>query len=266
MLTALIVEDEPLMREYLMLNLTAIHSQWTTKACARDGIEAMSLLNEAHFDLVITDIKMPRMGGLELATYIHHNIPDTDVVFLTGYDEFDYARTAVRAGVADYLLKPLQNGELHSILDRLAAKRNPVGETPCDPAASVAAPDETSAPTDMVSDDPNILVQRVRDYIQRHFSEPISLNGVAYVMHVNPAYLSSIFKSERGESYSKYVLRLRMERAALLLCTHSAGKVSDITTEVGYLSTKHFDAVFKKYYGLTPNEYRYKFGSGMNNH
>lgn len=98
MLTALIVEDEPLMREYLLLNLSSIHDQWKTGACARDGIEAMELLNKHKFDLVITDIRMPRMGGLELAAFVHNNIVDTDIIFLTGYDEFDYARAAVRAG------------------------------------------------------------------------------------------------------------------------------------------------------------------------
>lgn len=128
MLTALIVEDEPLMREYLLFNLSSIHDQWITAACAKDGVEAMALLNEQHFDLIITDIKMPRMTGVELATYVHNNIADTDIIFLTGYDEFDYARAAVRSGVSDYLLKPLQDAELHAILDKLAKKRS-AGET-----------------------------------------------------------------------------------------------------------------------------------------
>jgi len=102
----------------------------------------------------------------------------------------------------------------------------------------------------------NILIRRVRNYIERHYCEQISLNSVAGVMNVNPAYLSSAFESERGESYSKYVLRLRMEHAALLLQTHAAGNINSIATDVGYLSAKHFISVFKKYYGMTPSEYR----------
>lgn len=251
MLTALIVEDEPLMREYLLLNLSSIHDQWTTCACAKDGIEAMELLNKRKFDLVITDIRMPRMGGLELAAFVHNNIADTDIIFLTGYDEFDYARAAVRAGVADYLLKPLQDAELHAILDKLARKK--VSER-----TEVVPPESVQPATDSFSEegDPSILVQRARDYIQMNYSKPISLNEVANALNVNPAYLSSVFKSERGEPYSKYLLRLRMERAARLLRTHNAAKISDIAFEVGYLSVKHFDAVFKKYYGVTPNIYR----------
>ena len=251
MFTALIVEDEPLMREYLMLHLTSIHGLWKTEGCARDGLEALALLKAKPFDLVITDIKMPHMDGLELADYIHVNHPGTDVIILTGYSEFDYARAAMRANAADYLLKPLQDVELHKALSKLAAKRMTADSVP----AAVPFPAE-AAPKEPARDDPGILVQRARTYIRAHFTEPLSLNEVANTLAVNPAYLSSIFKSERGESYSKFILRLRMERAALLLRTYSVGKVNDIAPEVGYSSTKHFYTVFKDYFGMTPNEYR----------
>lgn len=254
MLTALIVEDEPLMREYLLFNLSSIHDQWVTAACAKDGVEAMALLNERHFDLVITDIKMPRMTGVELAIYVHNNIADTDIIFLTGYDEFDYARAAVRNGVADYLLKPLQDAELHAILDKLARKRS--GGKAGEAAPQQESSDFSSTTSLVEENESSILVQRAREYIQTNYSKPISLNEVASALDVNPAYLSSIFKSERGEPYSKYLLRLRMERASLLLRTHTAAKISDIAYEVGYLSVKHFDSAFKKYYGVTPSIYR----------
>ena len=260
MLTALIVEDESLMREYLMMNLNNIHNQWVAAACARDGIEATALLNEQHFDLVITDIKMPRMGGLELATHISSNIPNTDIILLTGYDEFNFARTAIRIGVADYLLKPLRDGELHSILDRLASKRNN-SDMNGDLTKNITLQSQAAVKSDVVAGNPNILIQRVRNYIERHYCEQISLSEVADLMDVNPTYLSSIFESEQGESYSKYVLRLRIERAALLLRTHPVGNISDIATDVGYLSAKHFISVYKKYYGMTPSEFRSRFAA-----
>ena len=260
MLTALIVEDESLMREYLMMNLNNIHNQWVAAACARDGIEATALLNEQHFDLVITDIKMPRMGGLELATHISSNIPNTDIILLTGDDEFNFARTAIRIGVADYLLKPLRDGELHSILDRLASKRNN-SDMNGDLTKNITLQSQAAVKSDVVAGNPNILIQRVRNYIERHYCEQISLSEVADLMDVNPTYLSSIFESEQGESYSKYVLRLRIERAALLLRTHPVGNISDIATDVGYLSAKHFISVFKKYYGMTPSEFRSRFAA-----
>lgn len=249
-----------------MTHLNQIHKAWNTSACARDGIEALSLLKAQTYNLVISDIKMPNMDGIELALYIRHNYPNTDVILLTGYDEFEYARSAVRAGVFDYLLKPLQDLELYQVLQRLAEKHFEASsvskETPKNnvvaPKAAFSSAENPVFPSHAELDaaSSNILIDRVRDYIQQHYAEPLSLGEIADCMHINPAYLSSIFKSERGESYSKYILRLRMERAALLLRTHTAGKISDIAREVGYISPKHFDAVFKKYYGMTPKQYQ----------
>lgn len=265
MLNALIVEDEPLMREYLMTHLNQIHKEWNTSSCARDGLEALSLLKTQTYDLVISDIKMPNMDGIELALYIHQNYPDTDMILLTGYDEFEYARSAVRAGVFDYLLKPLQDLELHQVLQRLVEKNFAVlsesedtikSNTTLGITFSASQDSIISTSYELEATPSNVLVGRVRNYIQQHYAEPLSLNEIADRIHINPAYLSSIFKSERGESYSKYILRLRMERAALLLRTHTAGKISDIAKEVGYISPKHFDAVFKKYYGMTPKQYQ----------
>lgn len=276
MYTALVVEDEPLMREYLLANLSAIHRDWQTTVCAKNGLEAMELLKKRHFDLVITDIKMPQMDGLELANYIHKNLPDTNVILLTGYDEFDYARAAVRAGVTDYLLKPLKDMELHNVLNdisqklaKLSQKCSDTEQNGCSGSAGLTTentlPDinaELHALSPITpgkireNESSNIIIQRARIYIQTHYTSPLSLNELAEILSVNAAYLSSIFKSDQGESFSKYILRLRMERAALLLRTHPAAKINEIAEETGYVSARHFDAAFKKYYGITPNEYR----------
>ncbi len=244
MYSALIVEDEPLMREYLMENLNSIHNSWETTGCAKDGAEAVELLKKKKFDVVITDIKMPRMSGLDLARYVSNNHKETPVIVLTGYNEFDYARSAIRSGVIDFLLKPLRDVELHDVLERIT------------PQTIEKEKNDIKESSEEKEDDSAVLVLRAREFIQEHFCEPMSLNEVAYALNVNPSYLSSIFKSPKDETYSKYVLRLRMERAATLLKTHTASKIEDIAGEVGYTSTKHFDTTFKKYYGKTPNEYR----------
>lgn len=241
---ALIVEDEPLMREYLMTNLNKIHVKWKTMACAKDGVEAVELLEKRRFDVVVTDIKMPRMNGLDLAKFINTNHKDTPVIMLTGYDEFDYARAAIRSGVVDFLLKPLNDMELHDALDKIIEDEPEVFDNS----------DTNEVKEDQ--DDSAVLVLRAREYILAHFTEPMTLNEVAYSLDVNPSYLSSVFKSPNNESYSKYVLRLRMERAASLLETHIASKIEDIAKETGFVTVKHFDATFKKYYNKTPNEYR----------
>lgn len=122
MYRALIVEDEPLMRQYLMDMLHTIHPKWQAAASAEDGVEAMSLLKKELFDLIITDIRMPGMDGISLARYVSVHHTDTFVIILSGYDEFDYARAAVRLSVCDYLLKPLNDGELMQAMERVTQK------------------------------------------------------------------------------------------------------------------------------------------------
>lgn len=73
---------------------------------AENGLEAVQLLKEHMVDLVISDIRMPGMDGLELAKHIHECYPDTETVLLTGYQDFTYASQAIRYGVKEYLVKP----------------------------------------------------------------------------------------------------------------------------------------------------------------
>ncbi len=122
MYRALIVEDEPLMRQYLMDKLHDIHPKWQAAASAEDGMEAMSLLQRELFDLIITDIRMPGMDGISLARFVSVHHTDTFVIILSGYDEFDYARAAVRLNVCDYLLKPLNDGELMQALEKVSQR------------------------------------------------------------------------------------------------------------------------------------------------
>ena len=118
----LIVEDEPLMRQYLTENLSLLHAGFTVADTARDGNAALSLLEENEYDLIITDIRMPGMDGLTLVERIRAAGNRVSVIILSGYDEFDYARTALRYGVSEYLLKPLKDNELKETLNRLGAQ------------------------------------------------------------------------------------------------------------------------------------------------
>ena len=85
---------------------------------ASDGEMALSQINELKPDIVITDIQMPFMDGLELATILKSNMPWIQIIILSGYDEFEYAKSALKIGVTDYLLKPIKFEELRKVLDK----------------------------------------------------------------------------------------------------------------------------------------------------
>ena len=89
---------------------------------APDGEIALPLLQTVRPDVLITDIKMPFMDGLELARIMHERMPATKIVILSGHDEFEYAQKAIKLGVTEYLLKPITVQDLHRTLRQVAAE------------------------------------------------------------------------------------------------------------------------------------------------
>lgn len=109
-------------------------------------------------------------------------------------------------------------------------------------------------------DDREIAVQKIKNYVQKHLVEDVSLQRLADYMYMHPVHVSRIFKLQTGENLSDYVLRLKMELAASLLA-NPAMKSYEISLQLGYQNPNYFNKVFKKYYSLTPQEYRQKLES-----
>lgn len=93
-------------------------------------------------------------------------------------------------------------------------------------------------------------------FIQEHFTQPITLSQIAENLQVTPSYLSKLFHEGTGESYIKYITRLRMEYAAYLLKENPEQKIGWVADTVGYYSLKHFSYVFKEYYHQSPGQYQ----------
>ncbi|WP_372632757.1 response regulator [Cohnella sp.] len=110
------------------------------------------------------------------------------------------------------------------------------------------------------SDDREIAVQKIKSYVQKHLVEDVSLQTLADHMFMHPVHVSRIFKLQTGENLSDYVLRLKMELASSLLA-NPAMKSYEISSRLGYQNPNYFNKVFKKYYSLTPQEYRQKLES-----
>lgn len=116
----MVVDDESLTREYMKKNIPLIDSRWQVVSEAMDGQEALDLLKTNMVDLIITDIKMPVMDGLQLSKKIYESHAAIKIVILSGYEEFGFAKEAIKFGVIDYLLKPLVKEDLCDLLNRLA--------------------------------------------------------------------------------------------------------------------------------------------------
>lgn len=120
MIKVFLVEDEAIIRRGIKNKIP-----WETEGFefvgeASDGELAYPMIKKTKPDIVITDIKMPFMDGLELSAIIRKEMPDTKIIILSGYNEFDYAKTAISLGVTDYQLKPISSEKLLETIKRVA--------------------------------------------------------------------------------------------------------------------------------------------------
>ena len=118
MYKALLVDDEALTREAISENIPWKDLGFELIASCENGQEAMERMKETVPDLLLTDIYMPYVDGIELARYVYENHPDMKTVIISGYDEFEYAKQAVRYQVMEYILKPVTPSELMEVLLR----------------------------------------------------------------------------------------------------------------------------------------------------
>ncbi len=263
----LIADDEPLIRKGIRTIIQRADKGWTVIAEAEDGYIAIEKAKQELPDIVITDVKMPGMDGIELAKRFKKLSSDIAVIIISGYAEFNLARNALQQGVEDYLLKPTKPEELIALLtkvqNKLEADRDRKRQehdlfeeikrlkTLC---KAESAPDLT----DGGYDHKNIrkVVKMAIDYIEQNYNDTLSLQNLAKAVYMNPSYFSSLFKQQTGYGFSDYLVQVRVEHAKQLLIDQPNLKSYEIANQIGYKDAKYFTQIFKKLTGYTPMEYR----------
>jgi len=115
----MIVEDEIIILNHLISKIQALPFSFDVSMSACNGKDALMLIQESPPDILFTDVKMPVMTGIQLIEEIHSRFPQILTVIVSGYEEFEYARQAIRFGVVDYLLKPINAEKLYEVAQRL---------------------------------------------------------------------------------------------------------------------------------------------------
>ena len=238
----LIIDDEPKIRNGLT-NLLSAHENWTVSGAFADATSALKFMYETENDVIISDIKMPGMSGLDMISRIRERNPDIPVIILSGYGNFLYAQRAIELGVKKYLTKPTNTRELVAALEQIESELRKEAES------LQSSSDVTVS---------NLLVLRAIQHMEIHYSERISLKDVANELFISPNYLSELFRKHTGQTFSDYLLALRMEKSKVYL-KNIAYKISDIAGLVGFSDSRYFSSTFKKFYGMTPMEYRGKY-------
>ena len=219
-----------------------------------NGKQALDYINRNAVHVIFCDIQMPVMSGLELADQLHKQKSQVKVVFLSGHSEFEYARKALSLGVKDYLVKPAKYKELLNVFSRIKLELDEEHLTP--PIESSYIPDNDE---ERMNHSERIIAA-IKRYIEECYCDA-QLDDAAKVVHMNPNYLSHIFKQKTGQNFSEYLVSIRMRKAAELL-RDVKYKIYDVSSMVGYSSPKNFARTFKGYYGKTPSEYRQHGGYG----
>ncbi|MGN0399036.1 MAG: helix-turn-helix domain-containing protein [Blautia sp.] len=241
-LSVLLVDDEIMIREGFKRLF-----DWETHDCevvgeAADGMEALTQIDMLHPDIVIMDINIPIMNGLKVIQLCRIKHPNTAFVIVSGYDDFSYCREALRLQITDYILKPVNYEEFGSCIDNLKISL-------FEKRVSIASePKKHEERT----------ITGITRYLQEHLSEEISLSILAEKFHLNPQYISQLFKSEIGVGFFAYLTNIRMEKAKKLLLSTSLS-VAEVAEQSGYGDYRVFTKVFKKSEGITPSQFRRDF-------
>lgn len=242
MSSILLVDDERWVRTALRKVIERSgHPFQVVKECS-NGLEALEWLENNTAHVIMTDVKMPVMDGITLVKQLRERKQQTEVVMISGYDDFPYLQFALRAQVVDYLLKPVEVDDMSSCLETIQGRLARVDAAKPLPAA--ADEDEQESP----------IRQAVR-YIHSVLPGDITLQEVAAKVHLNPSYLSQLFKQQMKINFIDYVLEHRMEKAKQFL-SQTTLRVSEIAERVGYSDLAYFSNAYKRITGMTPSEYR----------
>ncbi|WP_162551117.1 response regulator transcription factor [Paenibacillus tepidiphilus] len=265
----LIVDDGHYIVEYLKHLLDWSKYGVTHLETMINSVQARQRLAAGDVDLLITDIRMPEVSGIDLLRYISEQELKTKTIILSGYSQFDYAQNAIRLGALDYLLKPVDKDDMEKAMKQAfmcigKEQRLTGGEEGSGSGEAVAAGQGEPEPPGNQADGAAAgqakicnaeLVRSIHTYISEHLGDTLSLDDLGKAVHLHPVYLSRLYKQETGENLSGYITLKRLERAAKLL-TDSRLHVLDIAQMVGYRKPQYFIKLFKEQYGTTPYQYR----------
>lgn len=239
-LRVLLVDDEIMIREGFKRLF-----DWEAHDCevvgeAADGMEALTKIDTLQPDIAIMDINIPIMNGLKVIQLSRLKHPGTAFVIVSGYDDFSYCREALRLQITDYILKPVNYEEFGTCIDNLKI---------------ALFQHQTEKQETWQEERP---IHAITRYLQEHLAQDVSLNVLAEEFHLNPQYISQLFKSEIGVNFLAYLTNIRMEQAKKLLLTTPLS-IAEVSEQSGYADYRVFTKAFKKSEGITPSQYRRDF-------
>ncbi|MBS4196186.1 response regulator transcription factor [Lederbergia citri] len=233
----LLLDDEPIELEQLELLIHSHFPTWNIYK-ALFGSKAIEMAEEMvkegkQFQLALMDIKLPGRNGLEIAENLKSFMPSLELIIVSAFQNFDYAKQSIHLKAIDYLVKPVVERELIDSL-QLFLNEHPEYNTHTE------------------------VVQEVIQLVNNNYQKSLKLAEIAKQLHINVSYLSRLFSEEVGSTFSDYLLNYRIEKAKSLLLLQRNWSIQRVAEECGFNSPHYFSNAFKKIANCTPKEYRNK--------
>jgi YesN/AraC family two-component response regulator len=261
-MNVLIVDDEPIIRIGLKTLVNWQEFGFKHVGEAEDGLEAWELIDSLQVDIVITDLLMPRMDGLELIRLIQNHSRPISVIVLSCMDDFTYVKEAMKHGAKDYILKPTMEPEqllaiLITVREELLITREMMRQL-----SSLQREANNQMATNLAIDELRVLEPTSRNpfvvkafrYMDENYASNISTLDIAEHVRLSRSYISDLYGKETDESLSEALTRIRISKAKAMLRKGEL-KIYEIAEAVGFLDAKVFAKAFKRLTGCTPREY-----------
>jgi YesN/AraC family two-component response regulator len=247
--TVVVVEDEPLIMRNIVKKIRQMDIGFEVTGTARNGRDALAVIRNEPPDVVMTDIRMPLVDGLELLQQLYATDPAVRSVIISGYDDFEYARKAIQYNVRDYLLKPVESDMLYQCLLRLKIELDAEHASVVERVKTLKAAQGESIEE---------AVEKFRLFLEKNYRDDLNLGAIAQDLNFNPSYLSRCFVKLVGESPTSYIIHLRVSHARHLLKSAPELSVKEVGELVGYPDQNYFSRIFKLKTGISPAHYREK--------
>ncbi len=272
MFRILIADDEIIERMVLERKLRQYFGDTCEISAAQNGRQVLEMYGEFHPHLLILDIEMPGITGLDAAQKIREKDQECSIVFLTAFDEFSYAKRAISVRALDYLLKPCDDNELVSAVEesmRIWMERGNVSlpgaadhesapgsgrEAPADTNRSPEQDLRTGEESDG-AEGARAQQEIIRKYIRDQFMNNIGIQDIARHLGYSEVYFCKIFKQSFGQSFVSYLTGYRIGKAKEML-EDSTLSIKDIGRSCGYEDSNYFAKVFRRVTGQSPSDYR----------
>ena len=250
----LIVDDERMTREsltrYINWSLLGISEVRT----ADNGAQALEECASFIPDILLCDIKMPKMDGITFCKRLRELNYTCDIIFLSGYPDKENLKAALHIRALDFLEKPLNTADVAEAVSRAVmrrAKDAPGSDYTPLPRTNEASPDSKG----------NAKIAEIQKYIHEHYHDStLSARAISKKFYFSQNYFCTYFKRKTGQTPNEYIANVRVEQAKKLLTNHTY-KLYEIASLVGFNDPDYFTFVFKRWAGCTPSIYREKGGN-----